>query len=299
MRIIKYLIKYWQGKIPLTITLWLVFIGSIILISLLEPLLLAKLFTQAESRKTATIISLFFTRLILFPWLLIGLFRATEHDYIRHGHFAKTKSIQMLMLLSVIFTFTYTVENIQAVNAYKLQQNKLAKEVDVKKYTLTILENGTQLSIKGNIDFDISKEVKKRLKQQPNIHSVLLESQGGQIYEGRALSQLFTSRKLDTYILKECNSACATAFIGGHRRYMGKLAKIGFHQYKQDLIRYPKAVPYHNLQDEQQRDIELFRLQGLQQSFLDKVFNQPASEIWFPDYVELLSAGVIDSVVDK
>jgi len=70
------------------------------------------------------------------------------------------------------------------------------------------------------------------IKENPQLSFVILESPGGQIYEGRGLSRLFTKHQLDTYSYKECSSACATAYIGGKQRYPGSNDEIGFHQYE-------------------------------------------------------------------
>lgn len=294
---IKFLVNYWQGKLPLQLSLWLIFIGLLILVSIVEPLLLNMLFPKPEQQMTATLISLFISRLVIFPWQLVGLFRATEKDYLSHGHAIKTRSIQALMFLSVVFTMIYSIELIQTANFNKQQiQNKI-QEIEQINYTLEIQNNGQRLVIKGDIEIGITQAVESLIKKNPKLSSVLLESLGGQIYEGRGLSLLFSKKMLDTIVLLECSSACATAFIGGNVRYLGAKAKIGFHQYKQDMGKFPKAVPYHDLKAEQQRDLTLFKSRNISEEFLEKVFDKSANSIWFPNTEELLKAGVVHKMV--
>lgn len=151
--------------------------------------------------------------------------------------------------------------------------------------------------ISGEFDIGITKEVIRVLKHNPQISSIALNSIGGQIYEGRGLSKLFTRQSLDTYVYKECSSACATAFSGGLKRYIGSNGKIGFHQYKLDSTKHKKTVGFHDANAEQDRDLELFKSRGITGDFLEKIFNESSNSMWFPSHQELKDAKVIESVI--
>jgi hypothetical protein len=295
---IKFLINHWQGKLPLQVSLWLVFIGLLVLLSSFEPFLLTRLVSNPELRVFAAIVSLVITRFIIFPWQLVGLFRATENDYIKHGNTIKNRSIQALMVLSVLYTLVYTLESMQAVIFNNEYIHFLAKDKNQSEYTLKIENEGQQLHIKGIFDFGITDSVRKVINDNPELTSVVLESAGGQVYEGRGLSLLITKHEFDTYSYQECSSACATAFIGGKRRYLGHRGKIGFHRYRLESVSYWNYLPYLDIHSEQDKDLTLFKSKGVEQTFLDKVFDQTHNKMWFPAQQDLIDAGVIHELLE-
>ncbi len=204
------------------------------------------------------------------------------------------------MILAIGFNISTSIDSIQSA-AYAYDQQKLAEEYQKLKlqqannYHITLRNNGTQLVITGEFEIGITKVVSDILKRNPQISNIALNSIGGHIYEGRGLSKLFTSLSLDTYVYKECSSACTTAFSGGARRYLGATGKLGFHQYSHDFTKHKKSVGYHNAKDEQVRDLELFKSRGIDPGFLDKIFNENSDSMWFPSHEELLKAKVIHS----
>ena len=277
--------------------------GLLGLIYFLEPWFLSNFFIDPKQQITATLISLGITKLIIFPWQLIGLLRASDKDYLRHGNTVKTRLIQLLMLLAIGFNLSASIDSIQAATFKNKQQENSDDYLEFKKqqiqnYTLTLRNNKTQLVISGEFDIGISKQVINVLKRNPQISSIALNSIGGHIYEGRGLSKLFTRQSLDTYVYKQCTSACTTAFSGGVKRYLGSSGKLGFHQYKQDLVAHKKSVGFHDATAEQNRDLELFKSRGIDHGFLDKIFNESSDSMWFPSHDELITAKVIDAITD-
>lgn len=291
-----YLRSHWRGKLPLGITLWVNTVGLIIVISYTELFVLSKLTADPDRLITLTLASLFITRLIIFPWQLIGLFRAIEHDFIEYGHYLKTRVLQALGLFAVLFTFVYVLEVVQGAIFYK-SQLEFYSQLDAQPDYQIEMNRDQQLSIRGGLDFGITKAARSILLANPQINAVLLQSRGGQIYEGRGLAKLFTEFGLDTYVYEECSSACATAFIGGKRRYLGTEARLGFHQYSLEKTEHSKILPFYDLAAEQQRDLALFKSHGVNQAFLDRMFDQPSNQIWFPDPTTLHEAQIVHYVI--
>ena len=282
--------------------MWIIFIGLLILIYFLEPWFLSNFFSDPKQQIIATFISLAITKLLIFPWQLVGLLRSSDRDYLKNGSIGKTRAIQLLMVLAIGFILSTSVDVIQLAT-FKKKQQELAEDYKQFKldrnsnYKLTLRNNFTQLVITGELDIGITKAVSGILKQRPFISTIALNSIGGHIYEGRGLSKLFTRQSLDTYVYRECSSACTTAFSGGLKRYIGTSGKLGFHQYKHDLEVNKKAVGYHNASEEQERDLELLKSRGIEQSFLEKIFKESSDSMWFPSHQELLDAGVIDGII--
>lgn len=275
------------------------FLGLLVFLSYFEPLLVKALFQDPHQRINATFISLGITRLIIYPWQFVGLMRAVDRDFLISLSVVKTRAIQAVMVVSVLFTLSYCVEIIQDAYIYKrnLELSNTAI-IGPPSYTLNINKEKQQLHIQGDFEIGITNAVISLFEQHPSITSVLLESHGGQVYEGRGLSKFFTRNALDTYVEKHCSSACAAAFVGGQKRFLAKRAKLGFHQYKLDYSAQKKLVPFHKPEDEQKRDLELYRSRGISASFLKKIFAKKPDQMWFPEHVELLEASVIDRLPD-
>ena len=198
-----------------------------------------------------------------------------------------------------LFTLVYTLELVQSVMVYKRQLSRYSDTAITPEYVLTIDAPAQQLRMTGGLDYGISKAVEALLEENLDVESVVLSSPGGQIYEGRGLARLFIKERLDTYVYGECSSACATAFIGGEKRTLGPLGKLGFHQYRTDRTHYKKAVLFFDPVEEQQRDRALFQTRGIGARFLDEMFQQNANGIWFPPQQALLETGVVHSVLSE
>lgn len=287
-----YFILHWHGKLSLSISFWINFIGLTIFISYAELYILSKLAYDTSNLLFFTLISLFVTRIIFFPWQLIGYFRAIEKDFITQKNLLKTWGLQGLAILMIVFTLAYSLQVIQNTSNYLNQIEIYNRPIDPVQYKLT-LTNKNQLKISGHFEIGITNAVKEFLDENPSIESVILNSLGGQIYEGRGLSKVFTNLRLDTYVYDECSSACATAFIGGVKRNLGTSGKLGFHQYKVNTTEHSKFVPFYDLRIEQERDLELFKSRGVTNKFLNKMFDQPANKIWFPNQQTLLESNII------
>jgi len=294
-----FFISHWRGKLPLGITLWINLVALLIVVSYAELFVLSKLATNPTQLINLTLVSLFFTRLIIFPWQLIGLLRAIEFDYLEHKKLLKTRTLQGFALMTVLFTLVYCLEVIQGTLFYIKQIESYSRPGDEVAYQLNVSEDQQQLIIRGDLNIGITTAVRSTIETHPQIKSVVLQSRGGQIYEGRGLAKLFTEYGINTYVYEECSSACTTAFIGGKQRYISTQGKLGFHQYWVETTKYSQFVQFYNLRVEQQRDLALFKTRGISQDFLDRVFDQPANRIWFPDHSTLYDAHIVHHVVNQ
>jgi hypothetical protein len=292
---VSYVVTHWRGKLPLRVTLWVNNIGLHIALSYTEILILSQLTFNIPRLLSMTLVSLFITRLIVFPWQLIGLFRAIDYDFVENRNPIKTRGLQGFAVLTVLFTLVYSLEVIQNAIFYIRQVEVFSKPSAQVGYRLEV--NKEQLTIRGGLDIGITNAVRSLIQAQPQIATVVLQSGGGQIYEGRGLARLFSDIGLDTYVYDECSSACVTAFIGGHRRHIGVAGKLGFHQYQVRATATSHFAPFYDIRAEQRRDLALFKSHGVRQAFLDKMFNQPASQIWYPEHKTLHDSNIIHFII--
>jgi len=263
----------------------------------LEPLITRWLINNdfGNSPGTYEIVTLswlFITRLLIFPWQIVGVLRAAERHFQDHQKSLVLLATQGLVLTSVALTFSFTLTSLQALSGYR-EQAELEANRDNHRYSIKLNATSRSLTIAGELDFGVVNAVKQQLNSHPQLDEIILTSPGGQIYEGRGLGLLFQQRKLNTVVNDICASACTTAFIGGVTRTLGFHGKIGFHRYGIDSSRQKQITAFYNLADEQAKDLDFFRQQGVNENFLQSIFITAHDDLHFPTPAQLLKAGFV------
>ena len=153
--------------------------------------------------------------------------------------------------------------------------------------------DGTLVHLFGPLDNGVTRDLEAFLGDHPAVQAIVLDSDGGSIYEGRGVARLIIERGLATYSLGGCSSACTTAFIGGSRRWLAPQARLGFHQYE---LQSRNLMPNIDSAAELRKDFEQFALQGVDTERLAPALTTPSASMWYPDHALLLEAGVIHGV---
>ena len=84
--------------------------------------------------------------------------------------------------------------------------------------------------VEGRLKLGDDEALAERTASMRNV-LLVLSGPGGKLTAGIGIGKIAHQRGWDTLVEneQECMSACALAWLGGHRRYMGGSAKIGFH----------------------------------------------------------------------
>lgn len=286
-----YIRRHWQGQHSLQFTLAFSFLLVGAIYHWLEPLVPGFFHTEPYSLIFVSISYLVLTRLLIFPWQIVGLLKSAERCYQDNNRAIILYSVQGIVLISITLSISHTVTRLQQLSAYH-QRWVLDTNKETPQYQLNVDFRHRTLSISGDLGFGIVRAVEEHLNTHTEIDQVLLHSRGGQIYEGRGLGLLFRTRGLNTYVRSECSSACTTAFIGGVERTLASDARMGFHQYGMRAGHEKQITVFQSLQFEEKKDIAFFRSQGVDSSFLNSVFSTPHNEIGYPTLETLLEAGV-------
>ena len=288
-----FIASHWRGEVKLARAFWIHFLLLWFTVNFLERFLFPP-FLHGEARVTAAAISYFVVaRLIIYPWQIVGVIRACERRIKTRGERAWAFAAEGAVVLSLLATFAIVFSGDQNLLAYRgdLRAAEVAAAKNANEYSLELIDGGKLLHLRGAFQAGITVRVQTFLDAHPQVRGIVLDSGGGQIYEGRGLARLIRERKLATYSLRECASSCATAFIAGTKRALGAGAKLGFHQYK-----YHAVLPVVDVAEEQARDRALFRAQGVSADFLRKIFLRPPEQMWWPSHAELIAAGVVHQV---
>ncbi len=95
-----------------------------------------------------------------------------------------------------------------------------------------VTEQGNQyIFIQGEILKNDSKTFQKLLAENPRVRSVILNSNGGMVYEGMIIAGITQKERLDTFVMNNhvCFSICAPIFFSGHKKFIQKDATLGVH----------------------------------------------------------------------
>lgn len=233
---------------------------------------------------------------VLFVWQIVGVIRAAERWTIETGVQVTVWGVYLSLVILFWLSMSYVIEGWQATVGSTTDRDKFKHfELEQANQYQIYLDPAAahRLHIVGLLARGITRRVANMLETSSAIDEVVLDSQGGNIHEARGLAMLIRDNGLATRVEKECASACTIAFIGGNSRTVTKGARLGFHQYRIDA---GYTVLVADPAGEQARDQSLFIDAGVSADFVETMFRQRASDMWWPTIDELLRAGVVNYV---
>jgi len=286
--VFKYIEQHWRGNLSLNRSFWVNLVLLFFLVGILERFLFPPYIENELAVTTAVLAYIIVVKLIVYPWQVVGVLRACDLRIRSDTGRSWATAAQIALVVSLAVTLVATIETYQSLQVFK--QNLILKQIPLPEpqYSLDLIKQDTLIHLRGPFEIGITNRVAEMIEQYPEVTGIILDSGGGQIYEGRGLARLVRENKLQTYSLDKCLSSCTTAFVAGTIRTLGTNARLGFHQYKTYSL-----IPSINVRSEQAKDMAIFVKQGVSPEFLEKVFTHPPEEIWLPDIDELINAGVV------
>ncbi len=286
--------RHWKGELGLTPALLIILLLSGIVLIALNYLLNLLINRYTTLEVPLTLGWLVLLTFVVIPWLLIGLLRTAEADRQKTGYSTRLYATQAVVLLCLVATVNHAIVSLQLLVASRADQAH-SQASKIETYTLT--QTADTLHIEGLLDFGITEAVETQLGSHTDITRVTLNSEGGQLYEGRGLARLIESRQLNTCVIEQCNSACIVAFLAGEQRALDHNSTMGFHQYRFDENRKRQNIGLFDIAVEEKKDREFYHARGIDAQFIRRVFETPSSTLWKPTREELKDAGVINTAV--
>ncbi|MCH6565553.1 MAG: hypothetical protein IH811_06720 [Proteobacteria bacterium] len=285
---LKYLRQHWRGNLSLTRAFWVNLVLLFILLGILERFLFPPYIENESAVTTAVIVYFIVVKLIVYPWQVVGVLRTCDLRIKSDTGRSWATAAQIALVVSLAVTLLATIETWQSLQVFK--RDMLLKEVSSPEplYSLDLIEQETLIHLRGPFQIGITNRVADLIERYPEITGIILDSEGGQIYEGRGLARLIRDNNLQTFSLEQCLSSCTTAFVAGTTRTLGINARLGFHQYKTYSL-----IPSIDVAAEQAKDMAIFEQQGVSSDFLEKLFTHPPEEMWWPEIDVLINAGVV------
>ncbi|MDN5942986.1 MAG: hypothetical protein L0H94_13970 [Nitrospira sp.] len=289
-----YIRRHWQGELPLGQSYW---VNTVLLSFLFQVPWYGVKGNYFDAWITASprIVGGFFViylvlLLVITIWQYVGLWRSAR------SHIAKTKrsfwarTTQIIVVIGVIASV-----NVFIGTAWP-QIKEFSQIVfgfgDYGGFTVRVIRQGKEIEVIGGMAFGLTEEVKRQLDANPEVRVIHLNSIGGRIAEARVLRQLIQTRNLITYSSRGCQSACASAFMGGQIRILNRNARLGFHQPS-----FAGLTPAQ-IENEIEEERKYFLSRGVDTAFVQKAFSTPNKEMWTPSPEELLAARVIRQISD-
>ncbi|MCH8104302.1 MAG: hypothetical protein IIC58_02180 [Proteobacteria bacterium] len=286
--VLNYIKQHWRGNFSLVHAFWVNLVLLFFALGFLERFIFPP-YIEDEIAVTASVfIYAVVVKLIIYPWQVVGVLRTCDLRIKSNTGRSWATAAQTALVLSLAVTLLATIETWQSLQVFK--RDMLLKEVSSPEplYSLDLIEQETLIHLRGPFQIGITNRVADMIERYPEITGIILDSEGGQIYEGRGLARLIRDNNLQTFSLDQCLSSCTTAFVAGTTRTLGINARLGFHQYKTYSL-----IPSIDVVAEQAKDMAIFVEQGVSPEFLEKIFIHPPKSMWWPEIDELINAGVV------
>lgn len=158
------------------------------------------------------------------------------------------------------------------------------------QFDLQLSAGGDAFEFTGLVDFGLTAALRALMAAHPEVKRIALASQGGYIAEARGAVRVLREEGFSTHVVEDCASACALIFAAGKARTIAPEARIGLHGY---ALRTGASLGMIDPVAEMQRDLAIYRAQGVEESFIAHLARLPQSPMWYPSQDELRAAGFV------
>lgn len=161
----------------------------------------------------------------------------------------------------------------------------------------------------------LGEQFNDMLMLNPEVSEIVLAGPGGDFHTALDMLDVIRLYELNTLVEEPCRSACALLFLGGVERRIASGGRLGFHRVswrKHDsTLFYRRSIkglgnndvqPYQEwiFEDGEEQAatlLEEFTQTRVTPEFIIKVLRTPSTEMWYPEFGELLYSGVITGII--
>ena len=284
-----YFIRHWRGDLSLPVSYWINgFLANIVAYFCVFLIAGTAKFTSGDYSYLVYWLSVIPIITLIVIWQTVGIWRSSDR-YSREESRWFWPAVAKLMVIFGVLNLAgeYNKTYIPALR----ESFQMAEWVSSIEWEIKVLNEGKEVELSGGIKGGISEEFLTVLKAVNSIEVVHVNLyEGGMVDEAMQLNKIIHEYELSTYVSGECVSACTIVYLGGKKRFLNKHARLGFHTY---------SVP--GVKDEEMNLYEsksFLRKLGIGNNFINRIFNTPSDEMWYPTADELVKANVVHRVVD-
>lgn len=284
-----YFHDHWQGRHALARSFWINFFLPFVLIAIGGATMRPPM-PGGPADTAIVLLYLTFAYGIALPWQIIGLWRSSRRHLEERGDLGLVTFAQGGAVIGLVVALgggaTSMLHLLHGGDARRFGETSAT-------YRMKLAPAARAVVIDGPFEVGLSRDLKRLLTEDPGIAAVILNSDGGRIFEARGVARQILENGLDTYVYGHCRSACTIAFMAGETRRLGEKGRLGFHSYGLNAV-----IAFVDTLEEQEKDKAFFRERGVDASFVQRAFATPHEEIWQPDAGELLRSGVVHETID-
>jgi hypothetical protein len=278
--------KHWNGEYSLSRAFWVNFI----LVSWLPPLFALAtqgLFAPAFNSRLASALYLLaaIVSIVFIAWGGGGTLKSARR-YVEIGGPKRWSTaatiVTILILVETIVPIVRSPTLLYA-NARMILTGQYASAA-----LISLTNRNTAVLIEGSLQHGTAASLSAVLEKTPEVSTVLLNSSGGLFTEAVLMAKSISERHLDTYVQRECSSACTLVFLAGALRCLSPAATLGFHNASR--INAAPGVDSANIEAYERGH---YSAAGLPAEFVDSILATSNTSLWRPTRAQLLEAHVI------
>jgi hypothetical protein len=222
--------------------------------------------------------------LLVFVWWLVGAWRSATNLRLRKHSFAWPYLTKLMISLIVLLMVAVYMIYIRAL--FMEAVSNIEEDPQWGARWVKLGANAKEIEVHGYITRSMVRDFKRIVASTPGISTVKLDSEGGRVGPAQRMRDDIRARGLNTFVTRECDSACTVVFLGGKSRWMTPSARLGFHA--------ARAGSYiDNVTSEELRNDGISA--GVSRAFMVKAY--AGGKLWYPTVGELKSANVVTNVV--
>lgn len=144
----------------------------------------------------------------IMVWQVVGAFRAGDHALKTQGPTMLLWGVYATILLTIVLSVLQAAD---AITGRKGVLETVASVVIDPPVMLPLSNGNTTVTIEGEFNWSLRRAFLNTIEANPAVNSVILNSNGGLVYVGRALALTITEKQLSTRVENRCHSACTIA----------------------------------------------------------------------------------------
>lgn len=285
---VSYIQRHWRGKHSVLQSFAVNLILPIAALLTFQALIVTRWIQTGAVGALPAAISLSISYTVLLCWQIVGLNRAVKAELKSAALPLDTWVINTTIMGLILLVIIRLVDTLSSGIAYDMALEKSrGRANDDTDIGLNITFNDTfsRATIQGTLKVGATRLITEMLQKQPNLDTLILDSDGGSVYEGRGIGNIVKKSRLSTHVDSQCLSACTLAFAGGVTRTASIKAVFGFHAYRVDAL-YDAA--WLNMEEQQEKDLAWFEQQGVAEWFRSRIYDADSSAMWLPDRAEMI-----------
>ena len=271
--------RHWHGRLPIAVSSLAVGLATYICIYVLRVLTSATVPTLPTAYLPSVIITFYVLCWTVVAWWSVGAWRSANGSDRPRWRTVTKLLVATSLLLQVFIAVRLAIPSILDASLAALDDPEFGAR------GVRTVAAGNQLELFGEISNSTPEKLEQVLNSDKTAALLRLVSDGGRVGAAQRAADIVRRHHLDTYVEKECDSACTILFLAGTRRWIRKGARLGFHASKFGGVDLPEDTSAR------------LAKAGVPQGFIHRVQNTPSNAMWYPTEEDLLAAHVVTGVV--